>query len=105
MLFVCNNILHVYSAENEKLNYQWKERAVINFWFLFPQKVLVNELGEDWQDKFEHFDDKPFAAASIGQVHKGTLKDGRDVAMKIQVNREREREMEMQYKIREQIYG
>lgn len=58
----------------------------------FPQKVLVNELGEDWQDKFEHFDDKPFAAASIGQVHKGTLKDGRDVAMKIQVNRERKRE-------------
>lgn len=49
------------------------------------QKVLVSELGEDWQDKFEQFDDKPFAAASIGQVHKGKLKDGREVAMKIQV--------------------
>lgn len=49
------------------------------------QKVLVSELGEGWQDKFEQFDDKPFAAASIGQVHKGKLKDGREVAMKIQV--------------------
>ena len=33
-----------------------------------------------------NFDQRPFAAASIGQVHKATLLDGRDVAMKIQVN-------------------
>ena len=31
------------------------------------------------------FDERPFAAASIGQVHRGTLPDGREVAMKIQV--------------------
>ena len=31
------------------------------------------------------FDDKPLAAASIGQVHKGVLLDGREVAIKIQV--------------------
>ncbi|XP_056021745.1 atypical kinase COQ8B, mitochondrial-like isoform X2 [Ostrea edulis] len=47
-------------------------------------KVLRSELGEDWQDKFEHIDHTPFAAASIGQVHRGRLKDGREVAMKIQ---------------------
>ena len=49
------------------------------------QKVLAKELGPDWRDKLESFDEKPFAAASIGQVHRAVLKDGRSVAMKIQV--------------------
>ena len=49
------------------------------------QKVLVTELGANWQDKLLEFDMKPFAAASIGQVHRGVLKDGRSVAIKIQV--------------------
>ncbi|XP_005091427.1 atypical kinase COQ8B, mitochondrial [Aplysia californica] len=47
-------------------------------------KALNKELGSDWQEKMSSFDDKPFAAASIGQVHKGTLTNGMDVAMKIQ---------------------
>lgn len=47
-------------------------------------KVLRRELGNDWKDKLESFDEKPFAAASIGQVHKGVLHDGREVAIKIQ---------------------
>ena len=49
------------------------------------QAVLASQLGVEWRDKLADFDDKPFAAASIGQVHKGTLKDGRNVALKIQV--------------------
>ena len=49
------------------------------------QKVLSAELGPDWRDKLESFEDRPFAAASIGQVHKASLPDGRLVAMKIQV--------------------
>lgn len=48
------------------------------------EKVLVKELGADWHDKLLEFDMKPFAAASIGQVHRGVLKDGRPVAIKIQ---------------------
>ncbi|MBN3310385.1 COQ8B kinase, partial [Amia calva] len=47
-------------------------------------KVLAEELGSDWRDKLESFEDKPFAAASIGQVHYGVLKEGREVALKIQ---------------------
>ncbi|XP_064408797.1 atypical kinase COQ8B, mitochondrial [Latimeria chalumnae] len=47
-------------------------------------KVLVQELGPDWREKLVSFEDRPFAAASIGQVHLGMLKDGREVAMKIQ---------------------
>jgi len=45
---------------------------------------LVNELGEDWRDKFTNFDESPIAAASIGQVHKAVLPDGRVVVLKIQ---------------------
>ncbi|XP_062873297.1 atypical kinase COQ8B, mitochondrial [Trichomycterus rosablanca] len=47
-------------------------------------KVLEEELGSNWREKFLSFQDKPFAAASIGQVHHGVLPDGREVAIKIQ---------------------
>nr|XP_046245308.1 atypical kinase COQ8B, mitochondrial [Scatophagus argus] len=47
-------------------------------------KVLEEELGPGWRDKLLSFEDKPFAAASIGQVHHAVLKDGREIAMKIQ---------------------
>ncbi|KAM4542711.1 atypical kinase COQ8A, mitochondrial isoform 2-T2 [Odontesthes bonariensis] len=47
-------------------------------------KVISSDLGPNWRDKLEYFEEKPFAAASIGQVHLGRLKDGREVAMKIQ---------------------
>ena len=45
---------------------------------------LADALGENWRDRFETFSDKPAAAASIGQVHKATWRDGRPVAVKIQ---------------------
>ncbi|KAM4625049.1 LOW QUALITY PROTEIN: atypical kinase COQ8A, mitochondrial [Polymixia lowei] len=47
-------------------------------------KAISSDLGPNWRDKLEYFEDKPFAAASIGQVHLAKMKDGRDVAMKIQ---------------------
>uniref|UniRef100_A0A3B4EG54 PID domain-containing protein n=1 Tax=Pygocentrus nattereri TaxID=42514 RepID=A0A3B4EG54_PYGNA len=47
-------------------------------------KVLDEELGISWRGKLLSFQDKPFAAASIGQVHHAVLPDGREVAMKIQ---------------------
>jgi predicted unusual protein kinase regulating ubiquinone biosynthesis (AarF/ABC1/UbiB family) len=46
--------------------------------------VLAQQLGGRWSDRFREFDDAPAAAASIGQVHRGTWHDGRDVAVKIQ---------------------
>ena len=46
--------------------------------------VLAQQLGGRWRDRFREFDDNPAAAASIGQVHRATWRDGRDVAVKIQ---------------------
>jgi aarF domain-containing kinase len=46
--------------------------------------ALVKELGPDWMSNFETFDQRPIAAASIGQVHRATLKNGREVILKIQ---------------------
>lgn len=48
-------------------------------------RVMAASLGAEWRDFYDEFDDKPIAAASIGQVHRATLKStGEKVAVKIQ---------------------
>ncbi len=46
--------------------------------------VLRDELDPEWEKAFRSFSDVPSAAASIGQVHRGTWHDGREVAVKVQ---------------------
>ena len=47
-------------------------------------RVLDQQLGTKWRERFSSFDDTPVASASIGQVHKAVWHDGREVAVKIQ---------------------
>jgi aarF domain-containing kinase len=48
-------------------------------------KVLADNLGADWRELFDSFDEVPIAAASIGQVHKAILRATRQpVAVKVQ---------------------
>jgi predicted unusual protein kinase regulating ubiquinone biosynthesis (AarF/ABC1/UbiB family) len=48
------------------------------------EKLLRQELGVPLKHVFSEFDERAFAAASIGQVHRATTVDGRDVVAKIQ---------------------
>ncbi|MBI4897736.1 MAG: AarF/ABC1/UbiB kinase family protein [Actinobacteria bacterium] len=53
-----------------------------------PWKKVKTVLNDQWDRPigriFSEFDEEAVAAASIGQVHRATLKDGREVAVKIQ---------------------
>ncbi len=50
----------------------------------FVRRRMRAELGPDWQGKFTSFGKEAAHAASLGQVHRATLPDGREVACKLQ---------------------
>ncbi len=68
-----------YAAELEQL----QSNAPAMGW-AFVRRRMAGELGPDWRQKFSTFDQEAAAAASLGQVHRATLPDGRLVACKLQ---------------------
>src|SRR5947209_1896543 len=54
------------------------------FPFAQVEQVVEEDLGLTLDKLFTEFEEKPVAAASIGQVHRARLPNGRDVAVKVQ---------------------
>ncbi len=57
---------------------------VAPFSYVQVQKIIHTELGEPLESLFEYFEERPIAAASIGQVHQAMLPDRRLVVVKVQ---------------------
>jgi predicted unusual protein kinase regulating ubiquinone biosynthesis (AarF/ABC1/UbiB family) len=68
-----------YAAELQKLQSEAPPMGAA-----FVKRRMMSELGPDWQSRFGAFDLKPAAAASLGQVHRATAKDGAALACKLQ---------------------
>jgi len=64
------------------------------FSFAEVESIVISELGVRLSKAFSQFEVKPVAAASLGQVHRAAMRDGRPVAVKVQRPAIRERVME-----------
>jgi predicted unusual protein kinase regulating ubiquinone biosynthesis (AarF/ABC1/UbiB family) len=68
-----------YAAELQKL----QSEAPPMGW-AFVKRRMSAELGPDWEKKFQSFEHRPAAAASLGQVHRALALDGQMLACKLQ---------------------
>lgn len=68
-----------YAAELSKLQSQAPPMG-----WAFVKRRMMAELGPDWAGRFGSFEHEPAAAASLGQVHRATAKDGTALACKLQ---------------------
>jgi len=68
-----------YAAELQKLQSEAPPMGAA-----FVKRRMQAELGPQWQSRFGSFDLTPSAAASLGQVHRATTKEGEAIACKLQ---------------------
>jgi ubiquinone biosynthesis protein len=75
---------------------------VTPFSFEEAEQVIQEDLGLTIEQLFLEFDETPIAAASIGQVHRAVLPNGRPVAVKVQrpeAPRQIEADLELMYQV------
>jgi len=68
-----------YLNELEKL-----QDNVPPFPFAEVEEIFLAETGKKPSELFQEFNEQPMAAASIGQVHRARIKDGKEVVIKVQ---------------------
>jgi len=80
----------IVSSRTTDLPPEWREQLeklqsnVPPFPFEKAREIIINELKDTPENLFSMFEEKPFAAASIAQVHRATLHDGTPVVVKVQ---------------------
>ncbi len=79
--YVSTDLPAEYRSLLEKLQTQTQAPTID---FAAIRNEIERELGADSSQVFRALDPVPLAAASIGQVHRGVLRDGREVAVKVQ---------------------
>ena len=74
-----NTLSDMWIQELHKLEDQVPPRSVTSIF-----QTILEETGKPWWDTFSYFDPVPLGSASIGQVHRAKLKNGKEVAVKVQ---------------------
>ena len=74
-----NTFSDVWIREFRKLENEVPPRPIESVW-----KTIEEETGKRVEETFSYLEETPLGSASIGQVHRATLKDGRQVAIKVQ---------------------
>lgn len=77
----CSSLPHTYCTHTKQT--LCHNMFIMCTLFLCCHQVIQDELGAPWYEVYADLTPEPIAAASLGQVYKGTLHTGQTVAVKV----------------------